>query len=455
MGVRVDPDSYKNWTADSQERALSALRQAEGSTWRPFYCPVKGCDGKPHDKWTWSHARADQQPPTDLDWLVWLLLGGRGAGKTESTSRLAHKVSAFCPRIAFIAPTVADLRDVTVEGESGLLATAAPGNMPAYEPSKRKVTWPNGARGFLYSAEEPERLRGPQHHWAFCDEAAIYPTINLIWDNLMFGLRLGKRPRVVVATTPKPKPWLKELLKTETTRVSRVSTYANLDNLAPTFADAILKKYEGTRLGRQELHAELLEDVEGALWNWEMIERLRIPEDAAPEMKRIVVGVDPAGSKKRSSDETGIVVSGIGEDGMYYVLADRSGKYSPAEWAGAVMACYDMYSADAIVVETNFGGDLVTSNLRAMGGGDKRIIEAHARRGKALRAEPVVSRYERGEVHHVGALPQLEDQMTSWLPYEDKDSPDRVDAMVYSITALMKQAVPASVSNPSRLRLVV
>lgn len=448
----MSADEYKTWTSDAQERALAALRAAEQTTWRPFYCPLPGCDGKPHDKWEWNHARADQQPPTDADWLVWLLLGGRGAGKTESTNRLAHKVAKFCPRIAFVAPTGADLRDVTVEGESGLLATAEPGDRPEYEPSKRRVTWPNGARGFLYSAEEPDRLRGPQHHWAFCDEAAFYPLITDVWDNLMFGLRLGKRPRAVVATTPKPKPWLKELVKTQTTRVTRVSTYANLGNLAPTFADAILKKYEGTRLGRQELHAELLDDVEGALWTWEMIEGARV--QAEPPLKRIVIGVDPAGSKKRTSDETGIVACGLGEDGLYYVLADRSGRYSPAEWALAVMALHDEYSADAIVVETNFGGDLVVSNLRSAGL-FPRVIEAHARKGKALRAEPVVGRYERGEVRHVGAHPALEDQMTSWLPYEDRDSPDHVDAMVYAMTALMKQTVPASIGNPSRLRLVV
>jgi phage terminase large subunit-like protein len=362
---------------------------------------------------------------------------------------MTHRVVEKVPRIALIGATGADVRDIMLEGESGILKVYPPGKKPVHEPSKRRVTFHNGAVATLFSAEEPDRLRGPEHYWAWCDEAAHWALVQQVWDNLLFGLRLGTKPRIVVTTTPKPRPWLKALMKDPSTRMSVASTYDNLVNLSSVYRDIIIPKYEGTRLGRQELNAEVLEDVEGALWNWDMIESLRYTEQ--PDMDRIVVAVDPAGSKKKKNDETGIVVVGRSGD-HYYVLADRSGHYSPNGWARAVMAAYDEFSADAVVAETNYGGEMVTSNLRAADS-FPRIQEVNAKRGKALRAEPVVGLYERKLVHHpFDGLPDLESQMTEWVPYEDTDSPDRVDALVYAVTKLAKGAVPAGVSSPTNLR---
>jgi len=449
----LDPFQYRQWTAQSQEKALAALREQMGTReWRPFWCPDPDCDGLPHGEWTWNHARADQRPPTDPDWLVWLLKSGRGAGKTRVGAEWTHRVVDVVPRIALVAPTGADARDIMLEGESGILTIARPGHRPLYEPSKRRLTWPNGAVATLFSAEEPDRLRGPEHYAAWCDEPAHWPLVQEAWDNLMFGLRLGRRPRVVCTTTPMPRPWLKDLIKAPTTRMSVASTYANLPNLSPVFRDQIIAKYEGTRLGRQELHAEVLEDVEGALWTWDLIERARVA--GAPDLARIVVGVDPAGSKKKTADETGIVVVGIDGDGDLYVLDDRSGHYSPHGWASAANAAYDDWSADCIVAEKNFGGEMVEANLRSSGYTDARVKVKQTRRSKMLRAEPVVGRYEKdeGHVHHVGAFVDLETQMTEWQPYEDKDSPDRVDALVYAATECLRGAQPAQVSNPANLR---
>ena len=453
-------DAYKNWTPAAQQKALDRLRETRNERWRPFYCPVPTCDGHPHGDWTWEHARSDQRPPADPDWLVWLMLSGRGSGKTRGGSEWTHRMTEKVPRIALIAPTGADVRDTMVEGESGLLTIAPPGKRPHWEPSKRRLTWPNGAIGTTFSAEEPDRLRGPEHGAAWCDESAFWPLVQETWDNLLFGLRLGARPRITVTTTPKPRQWLKDLIANPRTRLSRASTYDNLANLSPVFAEQVIARYEGTRLGRQELHAEILTDVEGALWTWDLIERARVA--AAPEMTRIVVGVDPAGSKKKSADETGIVVVGRGDDGDLYVLDDRSGHYSPHGWASAANAAYSDWSADAIVAEKNFGGEMVEHTLRSSGYRDARIIVKQTRRGKALRAEPVVGLYEKdeGHVHHVGTFIDLETQQTEWQPYEDKDSPDRVDALVYAATDLMRGAEPASISTPKgrigneRLRLL-
>ena len=318
--TNFDPEAYKQWSPQAQAKALDALRQRASDTWRPFYCPRQGCDGKPHDDWLWNHARADQHPPQDDDWVVWLLLSGRGSGKTRTGSEFTHRMTSQVGRMAFIGATGPDARDIMIEGESGLKATAPPGFMPRFEPSKRRLTWPNGCLGTVFSAEEPDRLRGPEHAYAWVDEPAHFALIQEVWDNLMFGLRIGSRPRVVCTTTPKPRPWLKALSKEPRTRIARASTYDNLDNLAPTFAERIIARYQGTRLGRQELHGEILEDVEGALWTWELIEPTRIVE--APPLARVVVAVDPAGGAKRTNDETGIIVVGWAEDNIY-VLADR------------------------------------------------------------------------------------------------------------------------------------
>jgi len=444
-----DLDVYKDWTPAAQQAALERLQKSRNDDWRPFYCPLTNCDGKPHDVWEWNHARGSQRPPTDDAWLVWLMKSGRGAGKTRAGSEFTHRVAERVSRIALVAATGADVRDTLLEGESGLLTIARPGWRPTYEPSKRRLTWPNGCVGTTFSAEEPDRLRGPEHAFAWCDEPAHWPLVQEAWDNLMFGLRIGKQPRIVVTTTPKPRAWMKELIAAPTTRISSASTYDNIDNLAPNFAEIVIKKYEGTRQGRQEIYGELLADVEGALWNFDMIEPHRVL--IGPDMARVVVAVDPAGTANKHSDETGIVVIGKGVDGRFYPLADRSGKHSPSGWAKAVDAAWDEYEADAVVCEDNYGGDLVVQNLRASGI-NKRIIRINSRRGKSLRAEPIVGLYEQGLVAHVGILETLEEQMTTWQPYEDRDSPDRVDALVHGMTELAGKARTGDIATPASLR---
>lgn len=444
--TEVRPDAYKQWTPQAQERAFNQLQQATRAEWRPFYCRRDQCDGLPHGEWKWPHARWDQHPPKG-DWLTWLIRGGRGSGKTRSGSEWVHRRTKVSGRIALVAPTGPMGREVMVEGESGLLATAPPGQMPSWEPSKSRLTWPNGARATVFSAEEPDRLRGPQHHDAWLDEPAHMPLIEDVWSNLMFGMRLGKKPRICCTTTPIPSPWLKALMADEATISVVVSTYANISNLPPHYAKDILKRYEGTRLGRQEIYGEVLADVEGALWNYDMIEAHRIDPDDLPELDRVVVGIDPAGSANARSDETGIIIVGVA-DTDYYVLGDKSGKYKPGVWADRAVAALEQYEADVIVAERNYGGDMVRTTLE---NADRhaRIVDVESRRGKVIRADPIVALYERGKVHHVGPLNDLEDQLVSWVP-GDK-SPDRLDALVHAVTHLAKVAEPAAVASPRDL----
>ena len=436
---------------------MEALRQRAMRRWTPYWCPDPTCAGFPHDDWEWNHARPDQRPPVGTEWLVWLLLSGRGSGKTRTGAEYLHRAVRNVPRVAIIGATAPDVRGIMIEGESGLLTIAKPDFRPVYEPSKRKITWPNGAVGLIFSAEEPDRLRGPEHYVVWWDEPAHAPLVQEAWDNLMFGLRLGVQPRVVATTTPKPRPWLKELIKEDTTVVAKASTYDNLANLAPVFAERVIKRYQGTRLGRQELHGEILEDVEGALWNWEMIEVdriLRLPLDPGQiidvlGLVRIVVAIDPAGSSRKQADETAIIVAGRDANGQLYVLDDRSGHYTPYGWASAANAAAEDWQADAIVAEVNFGGEMVASQLR-LAGFHWRLLTVHAKRAKALRAEPVVGLYEQHLVHHVGSFEDLEEQMTTWVPYDGSDSPDRVDAAVYALTSLAQRPTSVDIASPVR-----
>jgi predicted phage terminase large subunit-like protein len=381
-------------------------------------------------------ARPSQLPPEGR-WRVWLLLAGRGFGKTRSGAEWVREQveSGAAKRVALVAPTAADARDVMVEGESGLLAISPRDDSPLYEPSKRRLTWPNGAVATLFSADEPERLRGPQFDAAWCDELAAwrYPAA---WDMLMMGLRLGDHPRVVATTTPKPVPLIRALLKAPDCVVTHGATRENAKNLAPSFLAAIVKQYEGTRLGRQELEAELLEDVPGALWTRDAIERARVA--AAPSLRRVVVAIDPAASSSESADETGIVVAGLGEDGQGYVLDDLSGRYRPHEWAARAIAAFRAHAADRIVAETNNGGEMVEATLRTIDG-NVPYKPVHASRGKIARAEPVAALYEQRRVHHVGAFPSLEDQMCTFVAgvAAGRSSPDRVDALVWALSELM------------------
>ena len=456
-----DPEAFRNWNLNSQEQAAAALRKVAAGGWHPFFCPwgkAGTCDGRPHGPcapdpapWDFPHARADQHPPRGA-WLTWLLRGGRGSGKTRTGSEWTHRRTKVSPRIAIVAPTGPDARDIMIEGESGLLATAPPGGMPQWEPSKRKLTWPNGALGSVYSGEEPDRLRGPEHYDCWIDEPAHTDLIEAVWDNLVLGLRLGPAPRICATTTPKPSPWIKALVKDPSTVSIVTSTYANLENLAPTWRAQVLARYEGTRKGRQELLGEILEDVEGAMWKPEMIEDHRIIVgpiiSGVPPLERIVVGADPAGTVSRRSDETGIIVAGRDEAGELYVLADHSGRYSPQGWATQIGVAYDGHDADRAVVEKNYGGDMVRTTLASVRP-DIAVTEVTSRRGKALRADPIAALYEQGRVHHVGVFNELEDQMTSWVLGEP--SPDRLDALVHALTHLSVRRQPSEVAVPSSL----
>lgn len=376
-------------------------------------------------------ARPNQLAPTG-DWRTWLVLAGRGFGKTRTGAEWARACveSGRYGRLALVAPTAADARDVMVEGESGVLAVCPPNNKPLYEPSKRRLTWKSGAIATVYSADEPDRLRGPQHDAVWGDELAAwrYPET---YDMLMFGLRLGVDPKAVFTTTPRPVRLVRDLLLDTDCTVTRGSTYDNRTNLAPAFYKQIVKKYEGTRLGRQELYAELLDDVEGALWTRAMIKAAAV----LPDMQRVIVAVDPAVTSGEDSDETGIVVAGVGVDGSGYVLADRSCRLSPDGWAKRAVQAYVDFSADRIVAEVNNGGDMVEQVIRTV---DRSVpfTKVHASRGKRTRAEPVAALYEQGRISHAAAFPDLEDQLCGWTP-ESGESPDRLDALVWALTELM------------------
>jgi phage terminase large subunit-like protein len=383
-------------------------------------------------------ARPEQLPP-DGSWLTWAFIAGRGCGKTRSAAEWVQEQATTHPgcRIALVGRTPADVRDVMIEGESGILAVAHD-STPIYQSTKRRLTWPNGSVAQTYSAEVPSQLRGPQHHFAWADEAAAWTdapkgdVLDTAWNNLMLGLRLGTAPRCLVTTTPKPNALTRTVLGRPSTVVTRGSTYDNLANLAPSFREQVLATYEGTRIGRQELLGELLDDVEGALWTINDLDEGRV--QSAPDLQRIVVAVDPSGGTGPNSDEQGIVVAGLGVDGELYVLADRSCSMSPHGWASRAVAAYHEFAADRIVAERNFGGDMVESTILQV---DKRasVKVISASRGKVQRAEPVAALYEQQRVHHVGPLPKLEDQMTTWTP-QSGTSPDRMDALVWAVTEL-------------------
>jgi len=378
-------------------------------------------------------AREDQLAP-DSDWSVWMMLAGRGAGKTRAGAEwVKQQVDAGAMRIALVAPTAADVRDTMVEGSSGLLSVYAEDERPTYEPSKRRITWPGGAIATLFSADEPDRLRGPQEEVAWADELAAWNRADDAWANLMMGLRLGQS-RVCVTTTPRPTPIIRDLVKRNgaDVAITRASTRANFANLSETFRNQIIAQYEGTRLGRQELDAEVLEDVPGALWSRDLIEQLRAK--SVPTLQRIVVGVDPAASNNEASDHTGVVVAGVDHSGQGYVLEDCSLKASPHGWAREAVNAYTRWQADRIVAEKNQGGEMVANTLRTVENG-VAVKLVHASRGKQTRAEPVAALYEQNRVYHAARLDELEDEMCSYDG--DGESPDRLDAAVWALTELM------------------
>ena len=389
----------------------------------------------------WAH---DGQVPPDDGWHTWLIMAGRGYGKTRAGAEWIREIAEADPtaRIALVADSLGEARRVMVEGESGLLAIAPPRQRPIYEPSKRQLTWPRGAVATLFSASEPESLRGPQHSHAWCDEVAKWDQAGeraeAAWNNLLLGLRLGHSPRLVATTTPRAVPLMKRLLAQGDAIVSRGATADNKDNLPPGYLRQIRAQFGRSLLARQELNGELIEEVEGALWSRALLEDCREDAASAPE-KRVVIGVDPPASAH--GDACGIVVCAEGEDGIARVLADCSvRKATPEKWARAVAGAAREWKADRVVAEANNGGEMVRSVLHAADIAlPVRLV--HASRGKSARAEPVAALYESGRVRHVGQLPQLEDELCGLMAggtYEGPGrSPDRADALVWALSELM------------------
>ena len=381
------------------------------------------------------------QAPPPGDWRVWLLMAGRGFGKTRCGAEWVRGLAEQDgrARIALVAATMAEARSVMVEGVSGLLAIAPAGLRPHWEPSLRRLRWPGGATATLFAASEPEGLRGPQHSHAWCDEIAKWPYGIETWDNLAMGLRLGDRPRIVATTTPRPVPLVRMLVARDDVATTGGRTEDNREHLAADFLDAMAAGYAGTRLGRQELDGELIEEAEGALWRRALIERCRVRQ--APGAVRVVVGVDPPAGAGAASDACGIVVVALGADGIGYVLEDASVQgLGPEGWAHAVSLAAERHDADRVIAEANNGGAMVESVLRAASA-TLPVKLVHASRGKSARAEPVAVLYEKGRVAHVGAFPALEDEMAGLLldgSYVGPGrSPDRADALVWAMHALL------------------
>jgi phage terminase large subunit-like protein len=431
----------------SPAQILAAMEEDE----REEYLASLSPEAKAKLKHDWSFwARPNQLEP-EGDWTTWLILAGRGFGKTRvGAETIRSWVCGDSPlskgrysRIALVAETAADARDVMVLGESGLLAVHPKDYRPEWSPTNRCVTWPNGAKAWTYNATEPDQLRGPQHDAAWTDELAKFDHAQAMWDQLQFGLRLGTHPRQIVTTTPQPIPIIKKLMNDPDTIVTRGRTYDNASNLASPFLKQIEERYGGTRLGRQELEGEILDDMPGALWTRESIDLARKPE--GPEYDRIVVAVDPAVTSGEEADETGIVAVGLARDAdgyaRGYVLADRSLRGTPEEWAREAVRLYRELDADRIVAEKNQGGEMVASVLRTV---DRNVpvTLVTATRGKVVRAEPISALYEQGRIHHIGRFDKLEDQMCMFSRDADRsagNSPDRVDALVWGLTSIFEK----------------
>jgi phage terminase large subunit-like protein len=388
-----------------------------------------------HDWKFW--ARPKQLTPiTPFD--TWAIIAGRGFGKTRTGSEwVRERVEAGCMRIALIAETQRDLEKVMVEGESGILNVFPDHLRPVYVKKPVQLTFPNGAVAQGFNASEPDQLRGPQFDAAWVDEFAKFAYASEVWDMLQFCLRLGDNPSTLITTTPRPLKILKQILAEKGTITTIGSTFENRSNLAPKFLQRLTDNYEGTRTGRQELHAELLDEAEGSLWSRSQLDELQIED--LPALKRIVIAIDPATTNKEKSDETGIVACGLGFNNRGYVIADESGRYSPADWAKKAIELYHRFKADRIVAEVNQGGDMVRNTIEVIEP-NLPITTVHASRGKFARAEPVAALYEQGKVSHIKGLEQLEDQLVSWEPLSGKGSPDRLDALVWGMTDLMLQA---------------
>lgn len=428
----------------SLAQSLALLSEAE----RNEYLAKLSPEAQAALRWSWEFwARPDQLEPAG-DWTTWLILAGRGWGKTRTGAETVRSwvKSGKYKRIALVAETTADARGVMVDGESGLLNIGPKEERPEYFPSLRQLVWPNGAIATTYNATEPDQLRGPQHDAAWCDELAKWKYMQETWDQLQFGLRLGTHPKQIITTTPQPKPLIKALVVHPAVVVTRGRTYDNKDNLAGPFMRQIEERFGGTRLGRQELEGEILNDIPGALWSRDSIDLHRVDE-APVDMERVIVAVDPATSSNEGSDETGIVVVGLArdKDGYQkgYILEDGSLKGSPEEWSKRAAFLYRKWSADKIVAEKNQGGEMVSAVLQAA---DRTLPVklVHASRGKVVRAEPISALYEQGRISHVGRFDVLEDQMCTFSVDNVRGSngfgsPDRVDALVWGLTEIFEK----------------
>lgn len=421
------PQDWKDWDDDRKRALLKRLR------------------------YDWSlYARPDQLAP-DSEWLVWLLLAGRGAGKTRAGAEYVRRFAESHPgsRIGIICPTYGVVRDVAYEGESGLLACIPPEDIDTWNKSNNQLTLKNGSRFHGYSGADPERLRGPQHHLLWCEELAAWQYLQQTWDMAQFGLRLGERPRAIITTTPRPLPLVKEFLQREAPDdvvITRATTFDNAANLPKSQLELLRRRYAGTHLGRQELEGLVIDDIAGALWTRDNLESNRINDARRlPPMTRVVVGVDPAASSGENSDETGIIVVGRGADGDGYVFGDRSLRASPDAWGSAVVKALADFKADRVIAERNNGGEMVTHVIKTVDPMTP-VKTVWASRGKVTRAEPVAALYEQNRIHHVGILPRLEDEMCTWLPGDPHfPSPNRVDALVWACTEVVMSGGPASI----------
>jgi phage terminase large subunit-like protein len=463
----------QNWDPKAKKRLIEEVKRRESLDIQLWYCdrtpklgsnPVtgrlewQGCDGKPHEGFEYRHARAKQWPPPGMSWRLWLVMSGRGWGKTRTGANWIRAVSTRVERSAMIGRRGVDVRATMVEGDSGLIKVCEAAQISYdWQPSKREFTFGNGHKVFGYSAEEPDSLRGPQHGAGWWDEPAHMPLLSECWMNYKMGLRLPGLPggtKTLATSTPLPIDWLKERIGEDTTFVTAGATFENEDNLDEASVADLRKEWEGTRLGRQELYGEIVEDVEGALWHTDML----LYEDVVPLIgfDRIVIAIDPAGTANRKSDETGIVVAAkIGDE--YWVLEDLSGKFSPGVWSATAIRAYRKWGADAIVAEKNYGGDMVAEVIRHAiendGDDAVRVLVTTATRSKQLRAEPVVGLYEQKRVKHIKGLGLLEKEMTTWIPGKG-DSPNRIDAMVWAVIELAKLGSRAgSVAIPTNRKL--
>jgi phage terminase large subunit-like protein len=408
----------------------------------------------------WKLFAHDHQIPPDLapdgkPWLTWLLIGGRGAGKTRAGAEWVRAQALGLPpfarekasRIALVGETEHDVREVMIEGVSGLLAVHGWNERPAWQPSRKRLEWKDGQIAQVFSAEDPESLRGPQFCCAWSDEMAKWRYAKEAFDMLQFGLRLGAQPRQLITTTPRPTALIKQLIEDPSSVVTRAPTRANALNLAPTFLQNVLQRYRNTRIGRQELEGELIEDRPDALWSRALLEKCRVAK--APQLQRIVIAVDPPAGKRAAA--CGIVAAGVAENGIAYVLGDHTvSGLTPNGWAGKAVGLWHALRADTLVAEVNQGGDMVESVIHEVDPGVP-VIPVHATRGKWIRAEPVATLYEQGRVKHAGIFAGLEDEMCDFAPsgLSNGKSPDRVDALVWAIAALVFQA-----RNGPRIRML-